>query len=212
MDVSHFTQIVWNGSKLVGYGMAVNPACGGNGTGSMYIVARYYPKGNIVWEYNAHVFPVKGSQDDIDFQEYMFYNNKWVGLGLKMFNQTFDIMCQYGNGSSGTKDSPGYQKCMKGPQDYLADRQNRTVLPSPRSFGEVLFNVSRDALPEYQTACKKYLNKPKANPQADENEALNDGERDYPFKGFFYCMINVLRERHGDKLIEEIKNSWKAPK
>lgn len=40
--VGHFTQVVWKNTKQVGFGLA------SDGEGCIFIVANYYPSGNIV--------------------------------------------------------------------------------------------------------------------------------------------------------------------
>lgn len=42
LDIGHFTQIVWKATKHVGFGKATDEH------GCIYIVANYYPSGNIV--------------------------------------------------------------------------------------------------------------------------------------------------------------------
>ena len=49
----HFTQVVWKGSKEVGIGKAF-----GN-DGRVFVVANYYPAGNILGKFKDNVFPKK---------------------------------------------------------------------------------------------------------------------------------------------------------
>ena len=47
----HFTQVVWKGSKQVGFGFAQAR------DGYYYGVANYYPAGNFIGEFEENVFP-----------------------------------------------------------------------------------------------------------------------------------------------------------
>ena len=49
--VGHFTQLVWKGSREVGFG------CGVSSDGAYYIVANYFPAGNYVGDYPKNVLP-----------------------------------------------------------------------------------------------------------------------------------------------------------
>lgn len=53
--VDQFTQSIWKGTERVGYGMGVNKKCPNGYT--HYIVARYYPAGNIPNMYLDNVPP-----------------------------------------------------------------------------------------------------------------------------------------------------------
>jgi len=54
--IGHFTQTVWSDTKYVGYGYAYNPNCD---QCNWYIVARYFPIGNIEGQFPNYVFPPK---------------------------------------------------------------------------------------------------------------------------------------------------------
>ncbi|CAL8123113.1 unnamed protein product [Orchesella dallaii] len=60
LPVDQFTQSVWKSSKKVGYGMATNKKCPNGYT--HYIVARYFPAGNLPNAYLENVFPAINSQ------------------------------------------------------------------------------------------------------------------------------------------------------
>ena len=51
--VGHFTQIVWKGSREVGFG------CGVSRNGGYFIVANYFPAGNYVGQNDNNVFPLQ---------------------------------------------------------------------------------------------------------------------------------------------------------
>jgi hypothetical protein len=55
--IGHFTQMVWKGTKYVGYGYAQNPKC--KNDQGMYVVAHYYPIGNIIGDFVNNVTPPK---------------------------------------------------------------------------------------------------------------------------------------------------------
>jgi len=59
MKIGHFTQSVWKDSKKVGYGYAFNPDCEKKGTFSRYVVARYWPPGNVGGKFPDNVTPPK---------------------------------------------------------------------------------------------------------------------------------------------------------
>jgi ves G 5 allergen, putative len=46
----HFTQLVWKTSKKLGIGQAKGAS------GNVYVVANYYPPGNIIGEFGSNVF------------------------------------------------------------------------------------------------------------------------------------------------------------
>ncbi|KAF1745501.1 hypothetical protein MXB_4032, partial [Myxobolus squamalis] len=50
-NAGHFTQLVWKGSKLFGYGEAKST------NGTVYVVARYSPSGNVDEEFSNNVLP-----------------------------------------------------------------------------------------------------------------------------------------------------------
>jgi len=56
--IGHFTQTVWKDSKYVGYGYAYNPNCQPY---KGYVVARYFPGGNVDGSFPANVEPPKDS-------------------------------------------------------------------------------------------------------------------------------------------------------
>lgn len=89
-------------------------------------------------------------------------------------------------------------------QDYFAFYPDKKVT----AFGEWnMANMGSDKIPiQYNTNCVAPLKDPKATPTSDESDALNDGGNDYPYKAFAYCMLNTLRQTHGDKAIEAVKN------
>ncbi|KAJ8321173.1 hypothetical protein KUTeg_001298 [Tegillarca granosa] len=49
----HFTQVVWKGTKEVGFGKAVAPG------GKVYVVGSYRPAGNLIGTYTENVFAPK---------------------------------------------------------------------------------------------------------------------------------------------------------
>lgn len=51
----HFTQIVWKSSRKLGLGVA---KCQKNGGNSVYIVARYFPAGNMLRQFEQNVLPL----------------------------------------------------------------------------------------------------------------------------------------------------------
>lgn len=50
-STAHFTQIVWRGSTSLGVGIATS------GSGRTYVVAHYYPQGNMADQFTANVLP-----------------------------------------------------------------------------------------------------------------------------------------------------------
>ncbi|XP_020622428.1 ectin-like [Orbicella faveolata] len=52
-DIGHFTQIVWNGTTMVGAGIAT--VVGGRPPIQTYIVARYAPPGNVLGRFTENV-------------------------------------------------------------------------------------------------------------------------------------------------------------
>lgn len=54
--IGHFTQSVWRGSQYVGYGYGVNKNCTVFKT---YVVARYYPAGNMIGDFDKNVLKPK---------------------------------------------------------------------------------------------------------------------------------------------------------
>jgi hypothetical protein len=52
--VGHFTQLVWNSSNIVGYGLSTNE---NSGWYKVYCVANYHPDGNFRNQYTENVFP-----------------------------------------------------------------------------------------------------------------------------------------------------------
>lgn len=58
-------------------------------------------------------------------------------------------------------------------------------------------------------ACYKYLKDNKASPPSDESDALKDEKKDknYPFKALAYCLIGVMKKRHGSKSIDAVVNA-----
>lgn len=54
--VGHFTQTVWKETEYVGYGYASNPKCPSFKT---YVVARYFPAGNMIGEFPENVLAPK---------------------------------------------------------------------------------------------------------------------------------------------------------
>lgn len=53
----HFTQLVWVGSREIGVAKAASPS------GAQYVVARYYPAGNVLGSFPANVKP-RGAKID----------------------------------------------------------------------------------------------------------------------------------------------------
>lgn len=51
-NTGHFTQLVWKGTKSVGFGMASKGA-------TTVVVANYYPPGNYIGQFAQNVFPPK---------------------------------------------------------------------------------------------------------------------------------------------------------
>ncbi len=54
--IGHFTQVVWNGSKSAGYGISATKH---EGLFKIFVVANYYPPGNVKGRYLENVFPKK---------------------------------------------------------------------------------------------------------------------------------------------------------
>ncbi|ODM90621.1 Pathogenesis-related protein 1C [Orchesella cincta] len=50
--VFHFTQMVWQGTREVGYGLGARDGCP-----NIYVVARYYPEGNVLPMFGQNVLP-----------------------------------------------------------------------------------------------------------------------------------------------------------
>ena len=53
-QAGHFSQLVWKGSKYLGFGLAVNDQ------GNYYAVANYYPAGNMMGQFRQNVLPPSG--------------------------------------------------------------------------------------------------------------------------------------------------------
>lgn len=49
-------QLIWKNTQMVGFGGAVSPS-----SGKVYIVAYYYPAGNVIGQEQENVFPIGGS-------------------------------------------------------------------------------------------------------------------------------------------------------
>lgn len=58
---------------------------------------------------------------------------------------------------------------------------------------------------QYNNNCGQLLTTPTAAATSDESDALNDRGYDYPYKAFAYCLMNTLRQTHGDKAITAVK-------
>lgn len=73
-------------------------------------------------------------------------------------------------------------------------------------FGDWMIKLAMDGLPsEYVYACSDYLKDPDRPPIFDESDTLNDGQHDpYPFRGFSYCLLTELRQKHGHKAIDAV--------
>ncbi len=51
---SHFTQMIWKNSNLIGIGISRN-----FNSGHMFYVLNYFPKGNVPGEFQENIFPIK---------------------------------------------------------------------------------------------------------------------------------------------------------
>jgi len=54
-NTGHFTQVVWKGTKAVGVGIATTSEPDNKGFYKSYVVARYFPPGNYVGQFESNV-------------------------------------------------------------------------------------------------------------------------------------------------------------
>lgn len=53
-ETGHFTQLVWASSKTVGFGVTYGRR---NGMNCVYVVANYFPAGNVIGQFPQNVYP-----------------------------------------------------------------------------------------------------------------------------------------------------------
>ncbi|CRK97387.1 CLUMA_CG010777, isoform A [Clunio marinus] len=70
VNVGHFTQIVWKNTKYMGVGKSVSR------TGKIFVVAFYYPPGNITGEFQNNVLPPTDSKQTSRPNSVNSWNNK----------------------------------------------------------------------------------------------------------------------------------------
>jgi len=134
--------------------------------------------------------------------------------GMDMSIRAYDAVCWYEN----LKQFPNthakeYNKC-GGQQKYQKNEIETNAFFKGDNAGmkEEYFGKWTDdkvigKLPKpYKDACSKYLKDSKAQPSDDESDALNDPEKEYPYRGYAHCLMHTLREQHGDDAITAVKS------
>jgi len=134
-------------------------------------------------------------------------------FGMTMCVRAYDAVCWYEHLKQFPEThSDTYNKC-QGQAQFQMDSVNTNTFfndyPDQKepSFGQWLNDQTMGLLPDqYKSKCGKYLSDAKAEPPADESDALNDGANKYPYRAYAYCMIKTLRDTFGDKAIDAVKS------
>lgn len=69
-EAQHFTQVIWKDSKKVGFGVYRAS------DGSFYVVANYYPAGNLLGRFKDNVFQIPKIKDTFDKSSSKTYDEK----------------------------------------------------------------------------------------------------------------------------------------
>lgn len=137
-----------------------------------------------------------------------------------MTTQSYDAVCWYEYLKVFPEtDSKGFlQQCSgqaKAKQEQIQNpsEQNKKFFKTypdkkAKMYGEWMAGPMGGLPSDYNSKCQKYMTDSTAEPPSDESDALRDSNsaNAYPFKALAYCMMNVLREKHGDEAIEAVKN------
>jgi len=134
-------------------------------------------------------------------------------FGMEMSVRSYDAVCWYENLKQfPNTHSDTYSNCQGQAafqQNYINTddffKQNPDQKES--SFGSAIHDEAMSGLPtKYMSDCGQYLTDAKAEPPADESDALNDGGNKYPYRAFAYCLMKSLRDTYGKEAIEAVKN------
>lgn len=134
----------------------------------------------------------------------------------EMVTRGYDSVCWYENLKSFPEtNTKGFNQCVgqaAQTQKFIEnpEQQNREYMEFKEGNDIELYqdNMKLDGLPaDYSSKCDKYLKNPNEAPTSDESEVIKGKNKyDYPFKALAYCLISTLREKHGEKAIDAVKN------
>jgi len=138
-------------------------------------------------------------------------------FGMEMGNRAYGAVCWYENLKAFPEThSKNYGMCSTAVDNIPKEITNPSAqnkkyfefYPEKKEtwYGERVPNMLGRLPAEYKSSCEQYLKDPKADPPADESDAVNDGGNDYPYKAYTYCMMKTLRDKHGDDAIQAVKD------
>jgi len=137
-----------------------------------------------------------------------------LDFGMAMSVRAYDAVCWYEHLKQFPETSSDtYNTCQdqaKGQMDNINKDEDGFFAKYPDKkeeyFGKWVDDMTMGLLPDkYKSKCSKYLKDAKAEPPADESDALNDGSNKYPYRAFAYCLMKTLRDAHGKEAIEAVK-------
>lgn len=133
-----------------------------------------------------------------------------------MSARAYGAVCWYENLKQFPKfNLDNYSNC----SDQVQSQKRRVLDSSPEDYSDIpgkqegafgswvaeaAFGPESGIPIQYSQICGSFLKDSKASSSIDEGDAVNDGGKDYPYKGFAYCLMNALRQKHGDKAIEAV--------
>ncbi|ODM99592.1 Golgi-associated plant pathogenesis-related protein 1 [Orchesella cincta] len=137
-----------------------------------------------------------------------------VEFGMDMGVRAYDSICWYEKLKRFPEtDSKGFLRECFGKAENVKKQINGDDM-ALKYFGEWMIQLAMKRLPqEYGQSCNVYLQNPSKPYPVDLKKVLNDGQsRPYPFEGASLCLLNVLREKHGEKATTAVFDEKTGPK
>ncbi|CAL8110968.1 unnamed protein product [Orchesella dallaii] len=131
-----------------------------------------------------------------------------IDFGMGMSIRAYDSICWFEKLKRFPQtDSKGYlQECYGKAENVKSQLKGDDM--AKKYFGDWMIQLAMRRLPsEYGQRCNTYLQNPSVPFASSLRNVLNDGQNGaFPFQGFAYCLLNVLREKYGEQATTAVAN------